>query len=262
MDDRKMDGYWQRVRNAHEIWNCTLAVVISSSCNRYILLPVKARCYVPRAAWCMVVKDSGRILFREFYSLSLSLFLNPSSGVTRRYTRMFYDTQFSHVSRSQFLKAHPRPPWVKIRGGFHRWENREISLSEIKVLRHTRKSVKAGYDVREKKEERKTKGEKPKNVKQEEQRRTQKRAPESATICVYTQPSRPLGIIYPLLLTSFCLLLFFFSYVNLSGFLFLAFRFPVFGIPALHRAVCSCWLRFIIPQLFRIHTTPLQSLLC
>jgi len=36
-----------------------------------------------------------------------------------------------------------------------------------------------GYDVRENEEERKTKAEKLKNAKQEEQRRTQKRAPES-----------------------------------------------------------------------------------
>lgn len=37
--------------------------------------------------------------------------------------------------------------------------------------------------------------------------------------------------------------------------------FPVFG-SALHRAACSCRLCFIIPQLFRIHATPLQSLHC
>lgn len=76
------------------------------------------------------------------------------------------------------------------------------------------------------------------------------------------RPSRPLGIIYPLPPpASFCLLLFLLSHVNLSGFLFLAFPFPVFGT-ARHRTACSCRLRFIIPQLFRIHATPLQSLLC
>lgn len=60
-------------------------------------------------------------------------------------------------------------------------------MNEIRVLRHTRKSVRTGYDVRGRKEgERKTKEEKSKNVKQEKQRRTQKRAPESvpfAFIC-------------------------------------------------------------------------------
>lgn len=60
-------------------------------------------------------------------------------------------------------------------------------MNEIRVLRHTRKSVRTGYDVRGRKEgERKTKEEKSKNMKQEKQRRTQKRAPESvpfAFIC-------------------------------------------------------------------------------
>lgn len=60
-------------------------------------------------------------------------------------------------------------------------------MNEIRVLRHTRKSVRTGYDVRGRKEgEGKTKEEKSKNMKQEKQRRTQKRAPESvpfAFIC-------------------------------------------------------------------------------
>ena len=47
-----------------------------------------------------------------------------------------------------------------------------------------------------------------------------------------------------------------------SGFLFLAFPFLVFGTTLHHCAACSCRLRFIIPQLFRIHATPLQFLLC
>lgn len=37
-----------------------------------------------------------------------------------------------------------------------------------------------------------------------------------STICVYTWPSRPLGVIYPLLPASFCLLLFVLSHVNFS----------------------------------------------
>lgn len=37
-----------------------------------------------------------------------------------------------------------------------------------------------------------------------------------STICVYTRPSRPLGVIYPPLPASFCLLLFVLSHVNFS----------------------------------------------
>lgn len=103
-------------------------------------------------------------------------------------------------------------------------------------------------------------GEKSRNVKQEERRRAQKRAPESVPFAFMQQPLRPLGVIYfPsagfLLSTSFP------SPACQSCFLFLAFPTPVFGT-ALHRAACSCRLCFIIPQLFRIHATPLQFLLC
>lgn len=40
-----------------------------------------------------------------------------------------------------------------------------------------------------------------------------------STICVYTRPSRPLDVIYPLLPASLCLPLLFFPRVNLSGLL-------------------------------------------
>lgn len=172
----------------------------------------------------MVVKDSSRILFFKspllflslsfFSSLSLSLpFSPPSPCVTRQYTRMFYDTRFSHVSRFQFLKAYPRLPWVKIHGDFHRWENKEISPSEIKVLRHTH----GNQLERDTTWEEQRKKEKRKELEEVEERETWTwgRAETNvetstgvSTICVYTRPSRPLGIIYPLLPTSFCLLLF------------------------------------------------------
>lgn len=100
-------------------------------------------------------------------------------------------------------------------------------MSEIKALRHTRKSVRTGYDVRG--TEGRKKNERSKNVKQEEQRRTQKRAPESVPFAFIRGPSRPLGVIYPLLPASFSLPLFLLSHVNPSGFLFLAFPAPVFG---------------------------------
>lgn len=109
--------------------------------------------------------------------------------------------------------------------------------------------------------ERKTKGEKSKNVKQEERRRTQKRAPESVPFA-FIRGLRGHSALY----ISFCRLpfVYFFSLSRMSIFLrfrFLAFPFSVFGT-ALHRPARSCRLCFIIPQLFRIHATPLQSLLC
>lgn len=68
-------------------------------------------------------------------------------------------------------------------------------MNEIRVLRHTRKSVRTGYDVRgRKKNER---GE----VEEHETGKAETNAETSAgvgTICVYMRPSRPLGIIYPL----------------------------------------------------------------
>jgi len=76
---------------------------ISSSCNRYSLLLVKVHYYVSRAAWCcMVVKDSGRILFFEspilFLLLSLSLSLYPSGDIPECFTILdlvtFRDSSF------------------------------------------------------------------------------------------------------------------------------------------------------------------------
>lgn len=170
---------------------------------------------------------------------------------------MFYDTRFSHVSRSQFLKAHPRPPWVKTRGGFHRWENREISLSEIKVLRHTTRGNQLGRDTtRERKKwkkRRKGRNRRMWNRKSRDERRNEHRSqPPFAFIRL-----RDHSALYIL----FCRLpfVYFFSSSRMSIFLVSfssLFYFPVFGT-ALHRAVYSCRLRFIIPQLFRIHATSL-----
>lgn len=135
-------------------------------------------------------------------------------------------------------------------------------MNEIRVLRHTRKSVRTGYDVRGRKEGgRKTKEERSKNMKQEKQRRAQKRAPESvpfAFICglrghsaLYIL-SRRLPFVYSLS----------FSRMSIFPASFPSLFHSPSSAPLSHRTACSCRLRFIIQQLFRIHATPLQSLLC
>lgn len=90
-------------------------------------------------------------------------------------------------------------------------------------------------------------------MKQKEQKRALKKP-----VFAYTRSSRDvytcISLIYPLLL---------FLPPACQSFLLPLPLFPSIPIStALHRATCSCRLCFIIPQLFRIHATPLQSLLC
>lgn len=142
---------------------------------------------------------------------------------------MFYDTRFSHVSRFEFLKAHPRVHCDLRYARVFIVEKIDFAERNKGITAYTRKSVRMGYDVRG------TEGEvekrKGRRTKRKEQKRTQKRAPELvpfAFIYAAFAVTRHY-IVYPLRPTSFCLLLFLLPRVNLSCFLFLVFPFPVFG---------------------------------
>lgn len=174
---------------------------------------------------------------------------------------MFYDIRFSHVSRFEFLKAHPRVHCDLRYARVSIVEKIDFAERNKGITAYTRKSVRMGYDVRGTEGEGKTKGEKLRRTKRKEQRRTQKRAPELVPFAFIRSPRGHSALyLYPLRPASFCLLLFLLPRVNLSCFLFLIFPFPSSAPLSSSRAACSCRLCFIIPQLFRIHATPLQSL--
>lgn len=91
---------------------------------------------------------------------------------------MFYDIRFSHVSRFEFLKAHPRVHCDLRYARVSIVEKIDFAEQNKGITAYTRKSVRMGYDVRGTEGEGKTKGEKLRRTKRKEQRRTQKRAPE------------------------------------------------------------------------------------
>lgn len=89
---------------------------------------------------------------------------------------MFYDARFSHVSRFEFLKAHPRVHCDLRYARVFIVEKIDFAERNKGITAYTRKSVRMGYDVRG------TEGEvekrKGRRTKRKEQKRTQKRAPE------------------------------------------------------------------------------------